>query len=237
MPAAASIYSSGEYLEANNTWHVEDSPWKADQIHAMLRDCKLKLATVAEVGCGAGEVLAQLARKPDMRDTMFAGYDVSPQAIELARPRTTPRLSYFCSDMFANEPPKQFDLLLVIDVFEHVPDYWGFVSKCRAVAEYKIYHIPIDIHVSSVLRDTSDHFRKKLGHIHLFTAASALATLRDTGHEILSYRYTNGASGLFWKHPSLRRALVNIPRSLIGLFSVPLAARIFGGYSLLVLTK
>ena len=30
------MYKSGEYLEKNPTWHVEESPWKARQIMRML---------------------------------------------------------------------------------------------------------------------------------------------------------------------------------------------------------
>lgn len=30
------LYTSGEYLEKNPTWHVEESPWKAKQVIRML---------------------------------------------------------------------------------------------------------------------------------------------------------------------------------------------------------
>jgi hypothetical protein len=126
---------------------------------------------------------------------------------------------------------------LVIDVFEHVPDYMGFVEKCRKKAAYKIYHVPLDIHVSSVLRNAFVRSRYTIGHIHYFTADSALGCLRDTGHEIIDCVYTNIAFGLFREHPSLKKAIANVPRWLLSRFSVPLAARILGGYSLLVLTR
>ena len=71
----------------------------------------------------------------------------------------------------------------------------GFLEKCRAKAEYKIYHIPLDVHVSSVLRNAFIGGRYTLGHLHYFTADSAIATLKDTGHEIVDYLYTNAALG------------------------------------------
>ena len=233
----ASIYTNGEYLDSNETWHVEDSPWKADQIYRMILKNNLHPRTIFEVGCGAGDILKELSQKANLAQTEFHGYDISPQAISLAKQAKVDRVSFFCQDMGEKKLDPLPDMLLAIDVFEHVPNYWGFVSMCRTSAEYKIYHIPLDINVSSVVRNTFDHFRKKLGHIHVFSAASALSTLRDTGHEIVDVSYTNGAVGLFQHHPSVRRALVNIPRYLLAQFSVPLSARIFGGYSLLVLTK
>jgi len=130
-----------------------------------------------------------------------------------------------------------FDVLLVIDVFEHIPDYMGFVAKCRVRAEYKIFHMPLDIHVSSVLRNAFIGGRYTLGHLHYFTADSAIATLKDSGHEIVDHVYTNAAFGLFKEHPSIKRMVANVPRWLFSKFSLPFTVRVFGGYSLLVLAK
>ena len=126
---------------------------------------------------------------------------------------------------------------MIIDVFEHVPDYLGFVEKCREKATYKIYHIPLDIHVSSVFRNSFLRNRYTIGHIHYFTADSAISALRDTGHEIIDCFYTNGAVGLFKEHPSFKKAIANVPRWLLSKFNLPFTARLLGGYSLLVLTK
>ena len=53
---AAEMYLDGTYLEHKPTWHVEDSPWKAKQIHTILSKNNIKPNTVCEVGCGAGEI-------------------------------------------------------------------------------------------------------------------------------------------------------------------------------------
>jgi len=235
LEPAQSIYTSGEYLDRNQTWHVEDSGWKADQIEAILTRNRIHPQLVAEIGCGAGGVIAGVSEKAVFKDARFKGYDISPQAIALAQTRSSERLSFSCEDFFASgEKP---DVLLVIDVFEHVPDYMGFVTKCRMSAHYKVYHIPLDMHVSAVLRDTADITRRQLGHLHYFTAASALSTLKDTGHEIVDYCYTSSALGLFKQHPSFKRALANGPRWLLQKISMPFTARLLGGYSLLVLAR
>ncbi len=232
------VYTSGAYLESTRTWHVEDSTWKANQISRLLAKNDVHPKLVAEIGCGGGAILSELSQKPQFADSVrFIGYDISPQAIALAKSRTSARLTFFCEDMFLAAPSEAPDVLLVIDVFEHVPDYMGFVSKCQQLAEIKVYHIPLDIHVSSVLRNSHDRIRREIGHIHSFTASSAIATLKDTGHEILDQCYTNGTFGLFWKHPSAKMAIANVPRWLLSQFSIPFTARLLGGYSLLVLAK
>jgi ubiquinone/menaquinone biosynthesis C-methylase UbiE len=54
------IYTNGDYIKKNPTWHVENSAWKAEQILTMLSKHNLTPQTICEVGCGAGEILAQL---------------------------------------------------------------------------------------------------------------------------------------------------------------------------------
>ncbi|MBI1389086.1 MAG: methyltransferase domain-containing protein [bacterium] len=230
-------YTSGDYLEQNQSWHAEDSAWKAAQIARMIETHRLAPASVAELGCGAGEILIELSRLDALKNARIEGYDISPQAIALCQAHGVERAKFYCEDLLRDAHTETFDLMLVIDVFEHVPDYLGFLEKCRPKADYKIYHIPLGIHVSSVLRNAFLQSRYTVGHLHYFSAESALAALRDTGHEIVDYFYTDVALGVFRQHPSLKRAAANIPRWLFSKISVPLTARILGGYSLLALTK
>lgn len=231
------IYTSGGYLETTNTWHAEDSPWKARQIISMIRRNGLSPASIAEIGCGAGGILNELSVAPELNKAAFTGYDISPQAIQLCQDTASPSMRFVCGDLLADPNAGQFDVLLIIDVIEHVPDYMGFATGCRDKAYYKIYHIPLEVHVSSVLRKSLLQPRYTIGHLHYFTAESALATLKDTGHEILDVAYTNGAVELFTHHKSVRRALANIPRRVVGSISERWAAQVLGGFSLLVLTK
>ncbi len=233
------IYKSGEYLNAtDSTWHSEDSPWKAQQILRIIKKNHIKPQKIAEAGCGAGQILVELSKQDYLKNCRFTGYDISPQAIELCR-KDAQNCKFFCKDIFKEESDNfsNFDILLVIDVFEHVPDYMGFLEKCSQKAKYKIYHIPLDITVSSVLRNSFILPRSTIGHLHYFTADSALATLKDTGHEIIDCFYTNGAFGVFRQHPTIKKATANVFRWLLSRFSVPFTARVLGGYSLLVLTK
>jgi SAM-dependent methyltransferase len=231
------IYTSGKYLEVTGSWHAEDARWKAGQIKAMMDAHHLRPKTIAEIGCGSGAVIHELSLLTGHQDVRFEGYDISPQAIQMARQLAGDRIRFFQQDLLAATDAEYFDILLVVDVFEHVPDYMGFVEKCKTKAEFKIFHIPLDIHVSSVLRNAFVKNRYTIGHLHYFTADSAIDTLRDTGHEVLGCVYTNVAFGLFREHPTLKKAVANVPRWLLSKLSVPFAARMLGGYSLLVLTR
>ncbi len=228
-----SIYRDSTYLEHNPTWHTEDSPWKARQVMKMLDRHGLQPRRVAEVGCGAGEILNQLYNHlPE--GTSFTGFEVSPQAIELARSREKPGLHFELADLLEDE--RTFDLLLVIDVFEHVPDYMGFLERLRPRAEWAVFHIPLDLSAQTVLRESSLlHARTSVGHLHYFTEGTALATLRDTGYEVVDYFFTARSielAGGGWK-----RRLARLPRKSMAAWSPSLASRLLGGFSLLVLTR
>jgi hypothetical protein len=228
------IYTTGEYLSNNSTWHEEDSPWKAGQILQMIKKNSLAIIDIAEIGCGVGEILVNLRQSMGSK-FRFSGYDIAPAAIARARTKETENLHFFEKDLL-NEPV-HFDLLLVIDVVEHVRNYYDFLEGCRDKATYKLFHIPLDLHVSSVLRGAFVLGRKNIGHIHYFSQESALESLKDTGYRIVDATLTDGVIALSAFHPSIRRRLANIPRVLIGLFSKRIAARLLGGYSLLVLCE
>jgi SAM-dependent methyltransferase len=229
-----SIYTDQTYLSLNPTWHEEDSSWKAEQVLRMLRQHEIPIGSVAEVGCGVGGILARLRDAlPENAD--FHGFDIAPDAITRARKRECDRLHFHNQDLFTTT--QHFDLLLVMDVVEHVPDYLGFLERCKARARFKIYHIPLDLHASSIIRASFLNTRKTIGHLHYFTAESALASLADTGHEIVDFRYTDGGMALARLHPSVQRTVANLGRRLVSVFSTRWAARLFGGYSLLILAK
>ena len=232
-----SIYCNGEYLKNNPTWRAEDSAWKAQQISQIIDRNKISFHSVMEVGCGAGAILTALSFRYEDDKCSFDGYDISPQAIAMAKMNDDPRVRYFLGDPLSEERDKHYDILLMIDVFEHVRDYMGFLESRKNKANYKIFHIPLDLSVSSIFRNTLLEPRRSVGHLHYFTAESALATLEDTGHEIIDYNFTSGAIDLYRQRPKFKTAIANAPRRLVSKFSIQLSARLFGGFSLLVLTK
>ena len=60
---AEDFYSEGGYLANHPNWHTEDAGWKAGNIYRMITRNSLQPQSVAEVGCGAGEILKQLQQQ------------------------------------------------------------------------------------------------------------------------------------------------------------------------------
>ena len=228
------IYQDGAYLESTPNWHQEDSRWKAEQVARMLRKHDIMPSTVTEIGCGAGEVLNCLATTLGA-GVRFLGYDISPQAFDICSGKESPRLHFVLGDLFEADEPN-VDVMMALDVFEHVEDYFGFLRRLKDKGTYKIFHIPLELSVQSVVRSSRIlRNRSSRGHLHYFTKETALATLRDTGYEVLDYQYTSG--GIDLAKPGWKTNLMKPVRRLFFSLNQDLAVRVVGGFSLLVLTK
>src|SRR6478672_4246197 len=177
------IYSSGKYLDKHPTWHVEISQPKAQNILKMIQRANLHPQTICEVGCGAGEILAQLQKNMDST-CIFQGYDISPQAVELARARENDKLQFIAADF--TQKNAFFDLILMIDMIEHVENCFDFLRTIKSMGEHKIIQFALDLTIETLLinpnallgfRSTYGH----IGHLHYFTKNIALAMLEDLG--------------------------------------------------------
>jgi cyclopropane fatty-acyl-phospholipid synthase-like methyltransferase len=226
------MYEQQLYAERNPTWHEEDAPWKARHIERMLRKHDLPTGRICEIGCGTGEIL--LALEQAFPRASLAGYEISPHAYGRAKRKETPRTKFHLSD--ASEIQEMFDVALAIDVLEHVEDYMDFIKRVNSLARYKIFHIPLDLSVQSVLRaDPILGLRESVGHIHYFFKQTALSTIEDCGGRVIDHHYT--ASRLELPNQGFTSRLMKLPRRLMFGLHQDFAVRLLGGYSLLVLAK
>ena len=227
------LYTEGAYLEQNPDWHASDSEWKATQILGMLARNDVRAASICEVGCGAGEILRQLHDRLEHRPSL-TGYEISPQAFELAVPRATDRLTFHLGDLL-EEPDARFDLMLAIDVLEHVEDYRGFLRGLQARAPLTLLHIPLELSALAALRPSMlTAHRKLLGHLHVFTDATALDMLESVGYEIVDWNFTAASST---QPMTGKNGLLERMRRIVFPRAPALASRLFGGYSMLVLAQ
>lgn len=231
---AEKMYTKGEYLENNPTWHAEDSPWKAKQILKMIKRNNLHPKSVTEVGCGAGEILKNLQK--NLHDSInFYGYEISPQAYKICKEKENKKMKFFLKDL-TKEKSEKFDLILIMDIIEHLDDYFKFLKSLKKNSKYKIIHIPLEISAQSVVRGKPfDRARESVGHIHYFTKEIALEAVKDSGYEIVDFFYTPSCVEL--KNKSLISYLTRWPRKLLYAINKDFAVKILGGYSILILAK
>lgn len=231
------FYTKGQYLENNPSWDCEDSPWKAAQLFNLVKKNKLKdIGTLSEVGCGSGEVLYNLYKKFNSDKILCFGYDISPQAIEIANKLKTERgLDNFKYEV-ASIPTKKTGLLICADVFEHIDGELAFLRGIKDCSEYKIFNIPLDLSIQSLIREkTILDQRERVGHINYYTKSLALAVLKDAGYEIMDWQYAKWYK--YYNNKSLSTKVMNLFRDIFMSFSPDLCVKFLGGSSIVVLSR
>ena len=229
------IYMNGEYFSNNPDWDIADASWKADAIFGLLKKNNVKPEEIIEVGCGAGENLVELLKR-DGNIEKLHGYDISPQAIELAAKKSSGKISFFNEDITTKENIKT-DLMLVIDVVEHVDDYYGFLRKLKTKSTWFVFHIPLDLSCRTVLKPhVLLQQRQSVGHIHYYTQEMVEWALQDTGYEILDWVYTKPVVDV---EPArtVKRFVKKILRNISFAINEDWSAKKWGGYSMMILAR
>ena len=105
-----------------------------------------------------------------------------------------------------------FDVLLVIDVLEHIDNYFKFLDGIIKKGKYTIFHIPLDISIWSLFREKMlIESKERVGHIHNFTEDFIKNILEDHGFKILFQTYTPPT----FKVKSFKGTIVNNIRKLL----------------------
>lgn len=227
------IYESGEYLANNPTWDEEDSEWKASQVLKMfIRNC-LTPKSIVEVGCGAGGILASLQAKfPEIE---FSGFDIAPDARKFWKRHEKNGIKFSVSD-FLTEQTSHYEILLLLDVIEHIPNPSEFLSNLKGRADYYVFHIPLDLSAVSVAREGPLlYVREKVGHIHYFTKGLALSLIQESGFQVIDWFYTGAAFSA--PQANWRNRAARLPRWLMCRINQNLGVRLLGGETLMVLAK
>jgi len=110
---------AGEY----DRWK-EKSAYYYRLLAGIFRDYVPEGASVLEIGCGTGTLLAALS------PARGVGVDVSPRMVEIAAVKH-PTLSFRVADAEAFDPGETFDFVIVPDVVEHLPDPAAMFRSAR----------------------------------------------------------------------------------------------------------
>ena len=224
-----SIYDEGQYLNHNENWHTEDSPYKAAFIIEIISKNNIQFEKCADVGCGAGLITEILSETYSAAN--FTGFELSKDAKKFHKlRRESPNLEYSDANFLGSNDI--YDLVLCLDVIEHVEDYFGFLRALKKRGKKFIFNIPLDMNGLKILTSGIQYAREEVGHIHYFSEYTAIQTLKDCGFKIVDLRFN--ASYLSLRPRNIRQFLVLPMRLLFSVFGKRIQSKIFGGISLAV---
>ena len=227
------MYTAGDYLQNNPNWHADDAAFKANKVLQVLGHRASGLQTVAEVGCGTGDILLHLQQQLPA-NIQLHGFDIAEDAIKLALPKANERLHFTCTDFTQYQPAQPFDVLLVIDVIEHLENYFQFIRDIASKARYTVFHIPLDMSVWTLFREQMlIESKQRVGHIHNFTEDFIKSVLSDAGYTIIDQLYTPALV----KPVGFKQKLVEGLRSLLFKLSPRFCSKTMGWVSIMLLAE
>jgi SAM-dependent methyltransferase len=146
---------------------------------------------VLEVGCGNGaflwpfsDAVAEKGFRPVLR-----GIDIAANAIEEAQQGSGANPPQFACDS-VDSHQGEYDLVLAIDVVEHVPCPVTFLSGLRRFAPTLLLHLPIEHSVLHLLarRPTASYHAYR--HIHFFSLETARLLIEEAGWRVMGVRHS-----------------------------------------------
>jgi len=227
------IYNNDTYLKNNPEWHQEDAPFKAGKILKLLLRNNIPLKTICEIGCGSGAILIQLSTKLD-KNIHFKGVDISAAAITIAKQKETENVTFELTDITKTTINNPYDLLLVIDVIEHIENYFEFLENIADKGKYTLFHIPLDMSIWSLFREKMlIESKERVGHIHNFTEEFIISILEDKGFRLIDKIYTEP----LLKNENFKRKFIHQISNMLYRINKRFCTKTIGGYSIMLLTE
>jgi SAM-dependent methyltransferase len=191
------IYNDNTYLEYNPTIHIEDSEFKFNNIIKFLEKIKIqdKKIKILDIGGGAGIIGKMVMEFFLVRgiNVIFDCLDLSAEMLKIQK-ENNPKINKLLNCSLEDCREKDYDLILMIDVIEHIPKKNLAAKILNKMTKNIIYNIPIEINLFDLIRNISLLFRyyknqtKVLGHVHFFSFLSVTSFLKKH-HEVIEKKF------------------------------------------------
>jgi SAM-dependent methyltransferase len=179
-------YRSALTDEAN--WLSMASRMKVDSVQRLLEAADLRPETMAELGCGPGEVIGECSRR-GLAKTYF-GVDYSVDALDHARTRW-PLVTFERLDLSADRPPwaEPLDVVIVSHVIEHLEQPELLLRRIPEFGRFAILEVPLEDLLASRLKNWfRDRRANAAGHVAWYSGGSFARLLWRCDLEIVGQR-------------------------------------------------
>ncbi len=167
--------------------------WKVDRLTKTLKH-QLQFENILEVGCALGILLNKMADILLIKNRF--GIDISPENIKYARENYTDT-QFFCGtvdelkkDANQSFPNKNYDLVLLSDIVEHIPDDKKFLKEISTISNYVLLNLPLEKCFNNRKRKYGES--DPSGHLRNYNLSDAKELVTSSGFEIL-FHFTDNA--------------------------------------------
>src|SRR2546428_2728066 len=144
---------------------------------------------ILEIGCGIGDICWRMTRR--WKESQVAGLDISPKSVEIARKLFgSSRLSFCARPLVKGTYSGQFDLIVLVDVYEHIPvgergSLHEAIRELRDDGSRIVLTFPTPRHQAWLKQNQPDRIQPTDEDISIETIA---VLARETGTEVLLYK-------------------------------------------------
>ncbi|NJL58836.1 MAG: class I SAM-dependent methyltransferase [Desulfobacteraceae bacterium] len=235
------MYTSGEFWNELPDFLASQAPGKVSFLSEFIDFNPIVRnqpdISIADIGCGVGKVSTGLSlqlrdRYPDLKVNVF-GFDLSPQAIQIAKRENTEG-TFICGDF--KESSMTWDLAILCDIIEHVPDPDDFICSVARKSRYFVIGFAMDDNLANRLLKSRREKVNKIGHISLFHEERAISVCKKYG-KILNSGYIPNPIAPNFKITRLLHIFTTPLRILLRLLSRRIKGKVFGGESVYVFAE
>jgi SAM-dependent methyltransferase len=142
------------------------------------------IKNACEVGCGTGSLSIEIGK---LGLTVNAS-DLDKNAVSLAqRFNNHPNVTYTTSDALTLKGKKQYDLLMTLEVLEHIKDDRGALKRMHtAIKQDGFLLLTVPIH-EKYRKD----FDERSGHIRRYDPSDLISKIKDAGFSINTVKHFN----------------------------------------------
>lgn len=183
----AKHYANHYGSEQQTWWRELSARDKASNvIDLWARAGEPKAPRVADIGCGEGALIAELARRGFGAE--YVGFEISTSGVEAARKRTfaRPTTIELYDGTRAPVADGAFDMAVLSHVVEHVENPRGLLREAARIAKYVFVEVPLELHA----RTPRDFAWTDLGHVNLYSPLVIRQLVQSIGATVLAEQVT-----------------------------------------------
>lgn len=227
------FYRDGKFQSESNG--EKDAQYKVSGLLELISnfpELLSQIKQVADVGCGTGkttQLMQEALTRQGYSGISYWGYDVHPVVNTFPK---TENVRFVWDDFCLSD--QEVDLVVLLDVLEHIPDPVGFLHKISERTSWLVCHIPLDASFFSGIRNLHRANLRHPGHLIVLDMPAALNIIAFGGFRSINYSYSpvfRAPSG----QATLSQKILFPFRELLYRVSPFILQKTFGGVSLFVL--
>ncbi len=164
---------------------ILSAKWKAKKIIQVISKSQtIKIDSILEFGCGSADILKKTSKKLKIKESY--GIDISHSMLKNAK-KNFPNAHYYqMGDL--SKFNKKVDLILFIDVLEHIPNPEKILNQAIKISKYQFIKIPLE---NTLIRNFARYIglNKKSPEVHInfWSKKEFLKNILEHNLKIINY--------------------------------------------------